>query len=92
MNIKHILTPEARDTVNQMVTLMMAMNNHSNQQHAAQSRTYGCLSRAVKQFLAVETGIALPVLQEEDFNWGGNHSYADDAQAMITFLTFLTFN
>jgi hypothetical protein len=87
-NIKHTLTPEARATINTRATVMMERNSHPNQRHMPQSSTYGCISRAIKQFIAVETGIALPVLQEEDFNWGGNHSYADDAQVTINFITF----
>lgn len=87
MDSKLTLNAEARATVNSMATLLMHINGHTNQDHALQRNAYGSVSEAIKQFLAVETGIVLQVFQEYDFNWGGNNSYAEDAQQLINGMT-----
>jgi precorrin-4 methylase len=80
--MKTRLTPEARETLNQLVALMMHANA-AGPAHSGNDSTYGALREAVIRFLAAETGIPAAALRYLDFNWHGNHSFADDAETAI---------
>lgn len=84
--MKTRLTPEARETLNRLVALMMEMNA-AGPAHSGTVSTYGALSEAVIRFLAAETGIPAALLRPLDFNWGGNATFADDAETAIAAAT-----
>ena len=68
-----------RSIINQLCTLLMEMNDR-NDKNASQSSTYGCISLAIIAFVLNQTDVSIG---RHDWNLGGNHSYADDIQAVI---------
>ena len=80
------LTPKARETLERLVTLMMEMNA-AGPAHSGTYSTYGALYEAVVRFLAAETSLHPAMLRCLDYNWGGNHSFAEDVEVALSALT-----
>jgi hypothetical protein len=74
-----------RATVNALCALMMEMNNRSDA-NAYGRGTYGHLSAAIVSFVKNQTGIDISNGGGKyGWNIGGNHSFADDIQAVIDY-------
>jgi hypothetical protein len=74
-----------RATVNALCALMMEMNDRDDR-NADGRGTYGHLSAAIVCFVKNQTGIDISNGGgKHGWNLGGNHTYADDIQAVIDY-------
>jgi hypothetical protein len=75
----HKLSEEDKKEVQVMMEVMMRMNDR-NDRNANQPGVFGHLWEAIATFVENQTGMDI---RNEDWNYGGNATFADDVQAAI---------